>query len=675
LPSTFFQTQPKKNGFFKGMLTERKGEQCEISQSDSRFGETADFSPSPQDIGQVRPPRRAISPLRDTGDGHPSRNPISSVIAAIVITPGILMSRPMVASADNVWIPDTGGNWSVAANWSTGVPVAGDFVDIEESDNDARTVGYDYTGPPVTLSGLYIDLTDGTTTTTATNTLSITANTLTVGDGHAEDVGISGNGAINQSGGTNACSGVAYLGLGDLAGSVGSYFLSGTGSLTAGEEYLGASGTANFNQSGGTNFTTSGIYMASRSGSTCTYTLSGGLFASDGSEMVGYDGSATINQSDGNNETNGLYLGYSNGSSGTYTLSSNGALVDTSDEYVGASGNGTFNQSGGSSSFLNINQLAIAELTGSTGSYALSGGSLSAPNLYVGGSSAGAGGAGVLTVSGTGSLYVQNTLTVYNTSGTNFAVNGGTANAGTVDLLGSYTQSAGSATFGNITGSGQASITGGRTTLSIGGGGSQLSALSISGGGALDLTNNHLIIDFGAAADPISTIAGYLKTGYAGGAWTGPGIDSSSAAANRHYALGYADGKDGVVYDLPAGQIEIKYTLYGDINLDGLVNATDFGILAANFGKNVTGGWDQGDFTFAAKVSGTDFGLLANNFGKTDAGTAIPLPASEWAALDAFAVAHGLQADVPEPSGLAMIAVAGVLSFRRRIFSNAHLAG
>ena len=70
---------------------------------------------------------------------------------------------------------------------------------------------------------------------------------------------------------------------------------------------------------------------------------------------------------------------------------------------------------------------------------------------------------------------------------------------------------------------------------------------------------------------------------------TAPGIDSSGRlAGNTHYGLGYADGADRRRLRPPPGQIEVKYTLYGDANLDGVVNGTDFGILAAHFGQQVT---------------------------------------------------------------------------------------
>jgi autotransporter-associated beta strand protein len=193
-----------------------------------------------------------------------------------------------------------------------------------------------------------------------------------------------------------------------------------------------------------------------------------------------------------------------------------------------------------------------------------------------------------------------------------------------------------------------------------------VSSLAIAGGATLDITNNHLIINYGAT-DPASTISAYLATGYAGGNWNGPGIDSSAAAANPGYALGYADGADGVVTGLNSGQIEVMYTLYGDANLDGVVNGSDFGILAANFGTQVNG-WDRGDFNYDDVVNGSDFGLLASNFGMQANGADAQLPADDLAALDAFAAANGLLADVPEPAsiGLVTFGVIGVLIRRRR---------
>ncbi len=222
-----------------------------------------------------------------------------------------------------------------------------------------------------------------------------------------------------------------------------------------------------------------------------------------------------------------------------------------------------------------------------------------------------------------------------------------------------------------ITGSGQLIVGTGSTAnklqLAGGSGASSIGTLTINAGATLDIANNHLFVNYGAGADPKATILSYLKSGYNGGAWNGAGIDSSSAAANHSYGVGYADGADGVVAGLSSGQIEIKYTLYGDANLDGIVSGDDFTILVGNLGKSVTG-WDKGDFNYDGVVSGDDFTLLVGNLGKQANGADLVLPASDYAAIDAFAAANGLMADVPEPAsvGLLLAVSAGFMARRRR---------
>jgi hypothetical protein len=260
-------------------------------------------------------------------------------------------------------------------------------------------------------------------------------------------------------------------------------------------------------------------------------------------------------------------------------------------------------------------------------------------------------------------------------SGAAFTTAGALTNSGTVFI--------GAATGGNpasaLTVSGNFDQTAGFTendgTLAVGGGITlsggtikntgqigPVTILSISNGGTLDLTNTHLIINYGSNPDPITSIAAWIASGYAGGTWTGTGITSSAAAANSSsYGLGYADSADpGNPAGLGSGTIEIKYTLLGDANLDGVVNAIDFGILAANFNKGVTG-WDKGDFNYDNVVSAIDFGELATNFNKGASQSAD-------AELIAFAQANGLMADVPEPATATVVSIGlvGLLSCRRR---------
>ncbi len=222
---------------------------------------------------------------------------------------------------------------------------------------------------------------------------------------------------------------------------------------------------------------------------------------------------------------------------------------------------------------------------------------------------------------------------------------------------------------GNVSGTGTLDVANGaEIVIGTNAGGSSQNAVSISGSGILNLTNNHLIINYGSGTDPAATIRSLLITGRNSGAWNGPGIDSSTAALsanNANYGLGYADGADHVVTGLSSGQLEIKYTLLGDANLDSLVTGDDFTILVANLGKAVTR-WDQGDFNYDGLVTGDDFTLLVANLGKQANGADVAIPASDYAAIDAFAAANGLMADVPEPASASMIVLAGLGLLGRR---------
>ncbi len=64
----------------------------------------------------------------------------------------------------------------------------------------------------------------------------------------------------------------------------------------------------------------------------------------------------------------------------------------------------------------------------------------------------------------------------------------------------------------------------------------------------------------------------------------------------------------------------------GDVNADGKVDLTDFGILKMNFGSGTTAA--QGDLNGDAKVDLSDFGILKENFGKSGAAPAVPEPSA-----------------------------------------------
>ena len=167
-------------------------------------------------------------------------------------------------------------------------------------------------------------------------------------------------------------------------------------------------------------------------------------------------------------------------------------------------------------------------------------------------------------------------------------------------------------------------------------------APSLAAGANVDVATNSLTIDYRGAGDPVATVRQQLQDGYAAGAWNGDGISTSASIAGQT-GLGYSD-------DPGTQSVLVKYTYYGDTNLDGAVSSIDFTNLVAGYGMTSGAAWAQGDFNYDNKVNTLDFNLLAGNFGAT------PLPS------------QGLGGVVPEPAlaGLAMPLIGLAIRRRRR---------
>ena len=197
--------------------------------------------------------------------------------------------------------------------------------------------------------------------------------------------------------------------------------------------------------------------------------------------------------------------------------------------------------------------------------------------------------------------------------------------------------------------------------------------------GQFDVSSDDLIVTGGNLA----TITNQIKSGYANGTWGGlgggvgvdTGITSSAAADDTTHltALGVMQNDNGSgspIYPTFDGQtsasadVLVKYTYYGDANLDGKVDGSDYsridnGYLSQSGASPLTG-WANGDFNYVGVIDGSDYTLIDNAFN------------TQGASLSAASSTAQIAAAVPEPSSAGLAAVGLVsagLSMRRRKFS------
>jgi fibronectin-binding autotransporter adhesin len=198
--------------------------------------------------------------------------------------------------------------------------------------------------------------------------------------------------------------------------------------------------------------------------------------------------------------------------------------------------------------------------------------------------------------------------------------------------------------------------------------------LSIAGSsgawtGKLDLQNNDMIV-FGGN---LGIVTSELAEGYNNGGWNGSGgIVSGAAAANTAHltALGVIDNDNGSGSPLYTsfdgsptndGDVLVKYTYYGDANLDGKVDGSDYSRIDNGYLLQLTG-WGNGDFNYDGVINGSDYTLIDNAYNTQGA-----VIASELAPTAQVAGSIVISA-VPEPAtfGLLGICAIGLLGRRGR---------
>ena len=171
----------------------------------------------------------------------------------------------------------------------------------------------------------------------------------------------------------------------------------------------------------------------------------------------------------------------------------------------------------------------------------------------------------------------------------------------------------------------------------------------LNGNGA-NITGGRLVFDYNnGGTDPATQVSGILTAGFGQSPQFSSGQLFTSNTPDAHKGLGWFDNTS-------AGRLTVRYTWFGDANLDGVVNALDFNALATNFGASVGSQvWQNGDFNYDGLVDTSDFMAMSQNFGSV-----LPAPALSLPTLGAL---------VPEPGSvatLAALAATGLIRRRRR---------
>jgi len=201
----------------------------------------------------------------------------------------------------------------------------------------------------------------------------------------------------------------------------------------------------------------------------------------------------------------------------------------------------------------------------------------------------------------------------------------------------------------------------------------------------LDLKNNDLVIDNTTPANDssptlsqLANVSDMVRSGSTS-SWTGKGITSSYIATqtpnlNNGTALGtirnvldptaaFGGGNTALYptfdgYTLPGNETLVKYTYYGDADLDGKLTSFDFALLDAGFAGTKqldnSSGWFFGDFDYNGLVDANDYALMNAGYVAYTTGGGAP--------------AVGANTQLPEPGSfiLSAFGLVGLLAAYRR---------
>ena len=194
---------------------------------------------------------------------------------------------------------------------------------------------------------------------------------------------------------------------------------------------------------------------------------------------------------------------------------------------------------------------------------------------------------------------------------------------------------------------------GGTAALAPGGGlRLVVGSLAIDGASRLDLADGTLIVQATSISrqEQWNHLVQLLTSGFAGGLWNGVGLASNTAAADQRHrtALGALINANALGEPIQAtfsgepcdaSSLLVAHTYFGDANLSGDVDGTDYALIdnGFNFGLNA---WQNGDFNFDGAVDGADYAIIDNAFHQQEGPLAADGPATSIFALDSLPFAR-----------------------------------
>jgi hypothetical protein len=140
--------------------------------------------------------------------------------------------------------------------------------------------------------------------------------------------------------------------------------------------------------------------------------------------------------------------------------------------------------------------------------------------------------------------------------------------------------------------------------------------LSIDPTSQLNLSTSDLIVQSGS----LSSVSSEVGVGYNGGAENGlGGITASARQSDETLGVILNSTGSGVIYStfdgvtVGAGDVLVKCTYFGDTNLDGKVDGSDYSRIDNGVLLHLTG-WYNGDFNYDGVINGSDYTLIDNAY-------------------------------------------------------------